>query len=191
MSDTWSMIEREDRIAPYLKGLIEPLLFDTFAEEYLRSEGLDFMVGVPIPLAQEDLAAFASEGMPLTQLADRMALVCGADPAFPSAGPYLRFLAHFFDERLADVLNDVRDMELAQRLSNVLADTSLLAADIGLLAENTNSMLDSGRPLVSGIGHVVGDAKRRAGGISSTISGLRQGFKAGVSTWRDKDGGKE
>jgi hypothetical protein len=91
---------------------------------------------------------------------------------------------------LTDVVGEVRDRELAKRLSDVLADTSLLAADIGVLAENATSMLEGGKPLVSGIGGVVGSARRRASGISSALGGIRAGFKAGVDSWREKDGDK-
>jgi hypothetical protein len=87
---------------------------------------------------------------------------------------------------LTDVVGEVRDRELAKRLSDVLADTSLLAADIGVLAENASSMLEGGKPLVSGIGGVVGNARRRASGISSALGGIRAGIKAGVDSWRDK-----
>lgn len=95
---------REDRLAPYLKALAETYLFDSFSEEYLRREGLEFMIGAPIPLAKEDLAAFAQGGLPVVRLADNMALLSGADPRFPSTGKYLRFLARFFDEKLVEVL---------------------------------------------------------------------------------------
>lgn len=78
---------------------------------------------------------------------------------------------------MTDVVSEVRDLELAKRLSDVLADTSLLAADIGVLAENASSMLESGKPLVSGIGGVVGDARRRASGISSALGGSAPGSK--------------
>lgn len=87
---------------------------------------------------------------------------------------------------LADVVGEVRDRELAKRLSDVLADTSLLAADIGVLAENASAMLEGGKPLMSGIGGVVGDARRRVSGISSALGGIRAGIKAGVDSWREK-----
>lgn len=107
MSKAPELLDRNDRIAPYLKEVASSFLFDAFSEDYLRREGLDFMIGVPIPLNKEDLAAFAEGGLPVVRLADNMALLCGADPQFPSAGSYLRFLARFFDEKLADVLTDM------------------------------------------------------------------------------------
>jgi len=87
---------------------------------------------------------------------------------------------------LTDVVSSVRDRELAEKLANVLSDTSLLAADLGVLAENATTMLESGKPLVSNLGNVVGDARRRASGISSALGSLREGFRAGVESWRDK-----
>ena len=104
MTSTPELRDRTDRVAPFLKGLANSYLFDTFSEEYLRREGLDFMIGVPIPLGKEDLVAFSEGGLPVVRLADNMALLSGADPQFPSINNYLRFLARFFDEKLADVL---------------------------------------------------------------------------------------
>jgi methyl-accepting chemotaxis protein len=90
---------------------------------------------------------------------------------------------------LTDVISDVRDRELAMRLANVLNDTSLLAADIGILTENANSYLEHGKPLVSNIGGVVDKARQRAGGISTSLGALREGLAAGVQTIRE--GGKQ
>ena len=87
---------------------------------------------------------------------------------------------------MTDVVSEVRDRELAAKLSNVLSDTSLLAADLGILTENANSYLESGRPLVSNIGGVVSSARQRASGISSTLGGLREGFRAGVKTFKEE-----
>lgn len=90
---------------------------------------------------------------------------------------------------LTDVISDVRDRELAGKLSNVLTDTSLLAADIGILTENANSYLEHGKPLVDNIGGVVDSARKRAGGISTSLGALREGLRAGVQTFRE--GGKQ
>lgn len=87
---------------------------------------------------------------------------------------------------LTDVISDVRDRELAGKLSNVLTDTSLLAADIGILTENANSYLEHGKPLVDNIGGVVDSARKRAGGISTSLGALREGLRAGVETLRDR-----
>ena len=76
---------------------------------------------------------------------------------------------------LTDVAAEVRNKELAEKLGNVLSDTSLLAADIGILTENANSYLEHGRPLVSNIAGVVKNARQRADGISATLSALRHG----------------
>jgi methyl-accepting chemotaxis protein len=76
---------------------------------------------------------------------------------------------------LTDVAADVRNKELAEKLGNVLSDTSLLAADIGILTENANSYLEHGRPLVGNIAGVVKNARERAGGISATLGALHHG----------------
>lgn len=91
---------------------------------------------------------------------------------------------------LTDVSCELRDKELAGKLANVLSDTSLLAADIGVLTENANSYLERGKPLVSNIETVVSSAKQRAGGISGALGSIKEGFKAGADAWR-KEGQKK
>ena len=86
------MAQRQDPLAPYLKEEASRFVFDVLSQDYLASSGLDFMAEVPIPLTLEDLTAFQEGGLPLVQLADNMTLLLGLDPAFPSAGAYLRFL---------------------------------------------------------------------------------------------------
>jgi hypothetical protein len=83
------------------------------------------------------------------------------------------------------VAGELRDKELVARLSNVLSDTSLLAADIGVLAENANSFLGGGRPVLGSVSGVVSSARQRASGISTKLGALREGIKAGVETWRE------
>lgn len=112
MEQVLDMSKREDRIAPYLRELLSDLLFDSFSEDYLRREGLEFMIGSPIPIKKEELPAFVEGGIPLIRLADNMALVCGVDPRFPSVGNYMRFLARYFDENLANVLADLGGQHL-------------------------------------------------------------------------------
>jgi ABC-type transporter Mla subunit MlaD len=94
---------------------------------------------------------------------------------------------------LTDVSCELRDKELAGKIANVLSDTSLLAADIGILTENANSYLERGKPLVSNIETVVSSAKQRATGISGTLGSIKEGLKAGAEAWREhgKDEGGE
>lgn len=91
---------------------------------------------------------------------------------------------------LADVATEIRDQELAGKLANVLSDTSLLAADIGLLTENANSMLEGGKPLVGGISRVVNSAKSRAAGLARSVGSVREGIKAGVESLREERPGR-
>ena len=84
---------------------------------------------------------------------------------------------------LTDVSCDLRDNDLARKLTNVLGDASLLAADIGILTENANSYLESGKPLVDGISNVVSNAKERASGITSSIDSLKEGMQSSAKGW--------
>jgi hypothetical protein len=80
---------------------------------------------------------------------------------------------------LTDIASGLRDHELAAKLTNVLSDTSVLAADIGILAENANAYLETGKPLVAGISRAMGSARARAAKLQSSAAALRQGVKAG------------
>jgi chromosome segregation ATPase len=57
---------------------------------------------------------------------------------------------------LADIAAELKDRELAKKLTNALSDASVLAADIGVLAEKANNFVDT--PLVGGLGRAVGKA---------------------------------
>jgi uncharacterized protein YoxC len=57
---------------------------------------------------------------------------------------------------LADIAVELKDRELAKKLTNALSDASILAADIGVLAEKANHFVES--PIAGGIGRVVGKA---------------------------------
>lgn len=96
---------RDDRLASYLHESGKRFLFDEFSEEYLRSKKLDYLVGVPLPLRQADLAAFYGEGsISIAQLADNIAVMSGINPRFSHVPAYIRYLATFFNEKLIDVL---------------------------------------------------------------------------------------
>jgi len=87
---------------------------------------------------------------------------------------------------LTDVVAALRDHELAAKLTNVLADTSVLAADIGILAENANAYLETGRPLVNGIGRAMGNARARAAKLGTSAAALKQGIVATTKAPSDK-----
>ncbi len=84
---------------------------------------------------------------------------------------------------LTDVSCELRDNELARKLTNVLGDASLLAADIGILTENANSYLESGKPLMNNISSVVNNAKERAAGITSSIGSIKEGVQSTTKGW--------
>jgi methyl-accepting chemotaxis protein len=86
---------------------------------------------------------------------------------------------------LAQIAGELRDRELAAKLENVLSDTSLLAADLGLLAQNANNVLDGGKPLLNNITGVVSGARARASGIGARLGSLREGLRAGVASFRE------
>ena len=72
--------KREDKLSGWLDGEVRTFLFDSFSDDYCTRTGMEFLRGVDIPIKPGDLAAFHGEGgLPVTDLADNMALVIGAN----------------------------------------------------------------------------------------------------------------
>ncbi|NCB41177.1 MAG: hypothetical protein EOM59_00950 [Clostridia bacterium] len=96
---------REDRLASYLEEAGKRFLFYEFSEDYLKEHKLEYLINVPLPLKQADLTAFYAEGsIPITKLADNIAVMTGINPRLSHVGAYIKYLATFFDEKLIDVL---------------------------------------------------------------------------------------
>lgn len=95
------LLEKEDKLKPYLESEIKGMLFDELADDFLERNGLDFMKGVSVPLRAEDL----TKGADVTQLADNMALVMGADVHFKYTPQYIKFMAKCFNEKLVSVMS--------------------------------------------------------------------------------------
>lgn len=103
--ETPDLRTREDRLAPYLDEAGKRFLFYEFSEDYLRNQKLDYLIGVPLPLRQTDLTTFYGEGsIPITQLADNIAVMSGINPRLSHVSAYIKYLATFFNEKLIDVL---------------------------------------------------------------------------------------
>ncbi len=97
--------KREDRLSGWLDGEVRTFLFDSFSDDYCTRTGMEFLRGVDIPIKPGDLAAFHGEGgLPVTDLADNMALVMGANTQFKYRDAYIAYLALYFNEKLVDVL---------------------------------------------------------------------------------------
>jgi methyl-accepting chemotaxis protein len=74
---------------------------------------------------------------------------------------------------LADVAGQLRDAGLVDKLGNILHDAALLAADVGMLTENVNHYLETGKPLVDNLSGLVSRTRERAGKVTSAIGGLK------------------
>ena len=97
--------KREDKLSGWLDGEVRTFLFDSFSDDYCTRTGMEFLRGVDIPIKPGDLAAFHGEGgLPVTDLADNMALVMGANTQFKYRDAYIAYLALYFNEKLVDVL---------------------------------------------------------------------------------------
>ena len=105
--------KREDKLSGWLDGEVRTFLFDSFSDDYCTRTGMEFLRGVDIPIKPGDLAAFRGEGgIPVTDLADNMALVIGANTQFRYRDAYLSYLALYFNEKLVDVLTQKGAAEL-------------------------------------------------------------------------------
>jgi tetratricopeptide (TPR) repeat protein len=97
--------KREDKLSGWLDGEVRTFLFDSFSDDYCTRTGMEFLRGVDIPIKPGDLAAFRGEGgLPVTDLADNMALVIGANTQFRHRDAYIAYLALYFNEKLVTVL---------------------------------------------------------------------------------------
>ena len=104
MNSTPDLRQREDKLKDYLAAEIKELLFDELSEDYIERNALDFLKDIPVPLTAKDIVDSKEDGLALTEIADNMARVIGADTHFPHTGAYLRFFARFFSEKLTDVM---------------------------------------------------------------------------------------
>lgn len=93
---------RKDRIGRYFKGYLNQFVFDEFSSSYLTKAGVsDIMRGVPIPLREEDLAAFAGgSGIPGLHIVENMTWVMGADPHFEYTSRYAAFLDRLYGKKI-------------------------------------------------------------------------------------------
>ena len=108
--------KREDKLSGWLDGEVRTFLFDSFSDDYCTRTGMDFLRGVDIPLKPGDLAAFHGEGgLAVTDLADNMALVIGANTQFRYRDAYISYLALYFNEKLVDVLAQKGAQELRDK----------------------------------------------------------------------------
>ncbi len=97
--------KRADKLSGWLDGEVRTFLFDSFSDDYCSRTGMEFLRGVDIPIKPGDLSAFKGEGgIPVTDLADNMAKVIGANTQFKYRDAYITYLAMYFNEKLVDVL---------------------------------------------------------------------------------------
>ena len=82
-----------DRISKYLTHLLDDMIFDELAKDYLKRTGTsDFMLGVPIPVGNSNVSEVDT-----LKIAHNMAKVIGCDPHFPYQKEYIKFLNIIFD----------------------------------------------------------------------------------------------
>ncbi len=107
--------QRTDSLRSYLESLVKDFLFDELSPQYLKSRGMEFLEGVPLPFEARDMVAFREGGLDVSKLADNMAVTIGANVRFPHVRAYVRFFAKYFDEKLIGVLCAKASENLAKR----------------------------------------------------------------------------
>ena len=103
MSKAPDFRKREDKLSPYLKSIMADYLFDEFSESYIRENKMDFLKSVPVPFKASDILDTKDGNLAYSKLADNIAMVIGTDTHFKYLGPYMQFLAMFFNEKLISV----------------------------------------------------------------------------------------
>ncbi len=96
--------EREDKLKDKLLPEIKHFLYDELSEQFCTDNGMEFLIGVPLPFTPTDLVNSQEKGLQLISIADNMVMCIGADTHFKYAEYYERFLKKFFDEGLQSVL---------------------------------------------------------------------------------------
>jgi hypothetical protein len=93
--------KRGDRIGRYFKKYLGKFLFNEFSPEFLaKVKAGDLMQGVPVPLRQEELEAFAAgEDVSMQVIAENMTWVMGADPHFKYADDYVAIISRIYGKR--------------------------------------------------------------------------------------------
>lgn len=96
--------KREDRIGRYFKKYLGKFLFNEFSPEFLsKIKAGDLMEGVPVPLRQEELEAFASgEGVSMQVIAENMTWVMGCDPHFQYTDAYSAVINKIYGKRACE-----------------------------------------------------------------------------------------
>jgi tetratricopeptide (TPR) repeat protein len=101
--------KRPDRIKKYLLPVLDGFVFDEFSDAYLKKTGFSTeLTSVPVPLRQEDVAAFlrdkpskdkSNKGLSLQLIGENMVRVIGVDPRFRHAEAYKAFLYKILDKK--------------------------------------------------------------------------------------------
>ncbi|MBR0139836.1 MAG: tetratricopeptide repeat protein [Firmicutes bacterium] len=107
---------RKDELKDQLTGELKTYLYDQLSPDYCAARGLDFLAGVPVPFTPSNYVKFQEGGeLSVSDIADNIIVSLGADTRFKYSGPYKRFLAKFFDEKLVDVALTRAHTELGER----------------------------------------------------------------------------
>lgn len=95
---------RTDRIGKYFRKYLNRFVFAEFSEEFAKkSKAGDLMLGIPIPLREEEVKDFAGgSGISMSVIAENMAWVMGCDPHFRHTGDYAAILSALFGSGISE-----------------------------------------------------------------------------------------
>ena len=131
--------KKEDRLAYYFKPYMDLFVFDELSPAHLEREGLScFMSGVAVPFRKENLSAFGrGDGLRITDLAENMIYVVGADPDFIYLPEYRKYLNHYFNEKLTEAVIS-KGMECASK-GDLLGGALRFRAALALAGESRDA----------------------------------------------------
>lgn len=97
---------RTDRIGKYFRKYLNRFVFAEFSEEFAKkSKAGDLMLGIPIPLREEEVKDFAGgSGISMSVIAENMAWVMGCDPHFRHTGDYAAILSALFGSGISEAM---------------------------------------------------------------------------------------
>lgn len=119
------LINREEKIAIYLRPQTGRFIFDELSAAYLEKAGMsDILSGVPVPIRKDQLSDIS-----VLTIARSMAFIIGCDPRFKYRDNYIAYIMRAFDARFAQGL--IADgVEAAQREDFLYACVQFRAAQL-------------------------------------------------------------
>lgn len=95
----------KERLTGFFTKFLSDYIFVELSGDFLDRLGVsDILSDIPVPIKKEDMKEFASGGMSVAGLGERMVFIIGCDPNFRYANRYKAYLRKAFDDSLLNVI---------------------------------------------------------------------------------------